>query len=46
MASGDFSLSTSFIHVFTSIYPFTGASQRCGDSHNTMSNISVELHMP
>jgi hypothetical protein len=34
-----------FIHVFISIYPFTGTTQGCGDSHNTIYNISVELQM-
>jgi len=29
----------------TSIYPLTGASQVCGDSHNVIRNISVELQM-
>jgi hypothetical protein len=33
----------SFIHVFTSTYPLTGASQGCGDSHNIIHNMSVEL---
>jgi len=32
-----------FIHSFTSIYPLTGASQGCGDSHTVIHNISVEL---
>jgi len=35
----------SFIDLFTSIYPLAGASQGCGDSHNIMRNISVELQM-
>ena len=35
----------SFIHVFISIYPFTGTTQGCGESHNIIYNISVELQM-
>jgi hypothetical protein len=35
----------SFIHVFISIYPFTGATQGCGDRNNIIHNISVELEM-
>jgi len=33
------------IHLFTSIYPLRGASQGCGDSHNKIHNIPVELQM-
>ena len=35
----------SFIHVFISRYPFTGATEGCEDSHNIIHNISVELQM-
>jgi len=32
-----------FQFLFTSTYPFTGASQGYGDSHNKIHSISVEL---
>jgi len=35
----------SFIHVFISIYSFTGATQGCADSHNTIHNMSVQIQM-
>jgi len=36
-----------FIHscIYFHIYPFTGTTQGCGDSHNIIYNISVELQM-